>query len=141
MLHTIELKFKPILSTVPEECAKIEDLLIEKGVSPECAYKARCIAHEVIVNAVRHGKIKDNNSEISLIIKQETDSLSLEFIDCGMEWQPNNDLIQKPDHYSTDEELYAPFGKGLRLIGSMCRSYELFRCNGKNHTSISVGLK
>lgn len=141
MQDTIEVRFKPVLETVPDECERLEELLIERGVDAEAAYKARCITHEVVVNAVRHGQLKDTSSDISLIIAHRKDALSLEFIDSGMEWQPNRELILKPADYSTDDELYAPFGKGLRLIGAMSRSYNMFRYNGKNHTSISVGLK
>ncbi|QAR33391.1 ATP-binding protein [Geovibrio thiophilus] len=141
MKNTINLSFRPDLSVIADECEKLETVLTEAGVDSSPALKVRCIAHEFLVNVVRHGKPCGETEEITLDIDIHDDSIELHFTDSGMEWMPDHKVLRHPFHYSSDDDLYAPSGKGLRLIGAMCRAYRMFRYKGRNHTSISVELK
>ncbi len=141
MKNTIRLSFKPDISVIADECEKLEAVITEAGAEPSAAMKVRCIAHELLVNVVRHGKPSAEPEDITLDIEIYKDRIELLFIDCGIEWKPDQRLLCRPFHYTSDDELYAPSGKGLRLIGAMCRSYRMFRYKGRNHTAISVGLE
>ncbi len=141
MKNTIKLSFKPDISAIADECEKLESVLTETGIEASPALKVRCIAHEILVNVVRHGKLRGETGNITLDIDIQENKIEMLFIDNGAEWMPDNEVIRHPFRYSSEEELYAPSGKGLRLIGAMCRTYRMVRYNGRNHTSVSVELK
>ncbi|GAB1534554.1 hypothetical protein ADMFC3_01850 [Geovibrio sp. ADMFC3] len=141
MKNTIKLSVKPDLSEIADECEKLETSLTHAGIGASPAMKVRYIAHEFFVNVVRHGKIDKEADNITAEIDIYNNRIELHFVDSGREWLPDQEVLRQPCHYNSDDELYAPSGKGLRLIGAMCRTYSMFRDNGRNYTSISVELK
>jgi len=110
----------------------VQDLLRQRGWSMRSAWAARMVVHEYAMNIIDHAQLTAG-SRFELRIRLSGPLCRILFLDAGREWD-------YPERCATLQELSpeAERGRGLALVGELCRDRLFFRREGLNHTLFTV---
>lgn len=105
---------------------QLHDFLTQAGVPARIVNDAALVVSELVTNGVEHGRSDDDAIHVSWWVEDGT--LTLCVRDDGSEAEPT----------VTQVDMYAPRGRGLALVESICQTLQIDRSNG---TEITATLK
>lgn len=105
----------------------VDALLSSRGVGPEQRQDAALVMHELVINAVIHGRPDPQDDRIGVRGRVVDGQLVLTVIDCG---QTGRIVVRPP---SSD----APNGRGLAIVAALSASWTVDRSDG---TQVSARL-
>jgi len=111
----------------------IEDTLDNSDISPKCKMQLELAAEEIFVNIVNYAYDKDGEVTIRKEVLPDLNSISITFIDSGIEFNP---LIKETPDLSLSADERPIGGLGILLIEKNVDSVSYEYLQDKNHLTI-----
>jgi anti-sigma regulatory factor (Ser/Thr protein kinase) len=113
---------------------EIEQIMLDLGFSNECRSDVQLICEEVLCNIISYGFSKDGDYAVEMQFVFDGHSLTLEFIDGGIAFDP----LSRPDPNLDDPEAGdRPIGGlGIFLVKELSDQQSYQRRAGKNHLTV-----
>lgn len=121
------------------QCARHEviDLAKSHGFAESTSAVLQMVVDEILSNIIQYGYEDQNEHEIQLRVHIHTSSVTLEFIDTGVPFDPTARTFTNV-HQPIDQRSIG--GLGIHFVNNMIENMVYDRTAGKNHLTIELAI-
>ena len=113
---------------------KVRAFLAEHGLTEEVSFEVHLALDELLTNTIDYGYDDDNEHRIDLLLRLESDTLTVEIADDGSAFDPLQ--AAEPDMGASIEDR-ARGGLGIYLVRKMMDSVAYRRQDGRNIVTLT----
>lgn len=119
-------------------CIELEHDMVSLGFGTECRSDVQLICEEILCNIISYGFPELDNGCMEMKFVFDGNSLTLEFIDNGIAFDPLN--RPDPDLDDPDADDRPVGGLGIFLVKELTEQQVYERRSGKNHLTVARSI-